>query len=66
MDTYAYHRVNISRDGIIGCPEEGTVKCTSRLEFLEKLNAWNRNQPGRWQYYAYCTHPEETHHAAPV
>jgi hypothetical protein len=54
MGKYTYCRIRI-QDGLVGDPETCTVECCSRIEFLEKLNAWNRNLPGKYQFYAHDT-----------
>jgi hypothetical protein len=47
--THTYHWLNITT-GKSGTSETDTQMTTRTL--LEKLNEWNRSNPGVWQYWA--------------
>ena len=65
MEIYMYCRIRITGDGLVSAPDTCRVACASRIEFLEKLNAWNRNLPGQWQYYANNTYAIEREYSSP-
>lgn len=47
MRTFCYKMLHIPT----GQRSSQCVKASSEAEFLKKLNQWNQNQPGVWQYW---------------